>query len=215
MGGCLGVSDPYSFECVRDYRPLFSKLGLTDREVGRFLHHFRQVDIRCDGKVEISEFLAWFDLEKTAFNIRLFKLLDANKDGELSFGEWVFALFRFLTQNDVTLKTFAFDTYDINESGSLSAFELCFMLFETFGEGYLHNPISRNVALELQALAKAKESRVFSRDDFAAYARNHPQLLFHVFNIHSLLRQRVMGARWWKKWDDKVHVLRISCSIRS
>lgn len=205
MGGlCFGVANPYSYEAVSDYRPLFMKLDLSETEVGYFLHHFRQIDImRGNSTVGVEEVLAWFDLENTPFTTRLFNVIDTNRDGKLTFGEFVFALFRFLSQNDVTLQRFAFDLYDVDESGLLSPVELCFMLCETFGKDYLHHPISRSVAVELQALVKNKGSH-FSREDFGVYARTHPQLLYHVFTIHSLLRSRIMGVRWWRKWDKKV-----------
>jgi Ca2+-binding EF-hand superfamily protein len=67
----------------------FQKLLLTESEVDKFYTAFCDIDADSSGFIRGDEFRAYFKIEKTSFNNKIFVSFDSDGNGYLNFMEFV------------------------------------------------------------------------------------------------------------------------------
>lgn len=93
--------NPYKyFHEIRQFKPTFDKLHLTDLEIGKFYLLFLAIDTDGSMSVDISEVFLHLRIEKTYFNKRVFGLLDVDNSGALNFEEFVVGIWNYCTLTD-------------------------------------------------------------------------------------------------------------------
>ena len=103
-------------------------------EVKKLYSIFRCVDVDNSGSIALSELLAHIDLPRTSFTEKIFSIFDDDKSGEIDFKEFVMSLWNYCTLTKNTLDVFAFDLYDKDGSGELSAPEIARMTRDIYGK---------------------------------------------------------------------------------
>ena len=71
-----------------------------------------------------SEFFDFFKLPRNAFAKRAFAIFDSDGSGELDFREFAISLWNYCTSDKIALHSFAFDLYDVDSGGTVSADEI-------------------------------------------------------------------------------------------
>lgn len=68
---------------------LFSDLHLTRPEIDKFYNAYCEIDQDESGCILIDEFFSYFRLEKTEFNVELFRIFDSDGNGNLTLLEFI------------------------------------------------------------------------------------------------------------------------------
>ena len=71
--------------------------------------------------MDLHEFWAYLDVDRTTFSERAFSLFDEDGSGEIDFEEYLLSVYNYATHNKNSLITFAFDLYDLDGSGEIGA----------------------------------------------------------------------------------------------
>ena len=72
-------------------------------------------------QVDLHEFWAYLDVDRTTFSERAFSLFDEDGSGEIDFEEYLLSVYNYATHNKNSLITFAFDLYDLDGSGEIGS----------------------------------------------------------------------------------------------
>ena len=118
----------------------FNALKITREEVSEFHRQFEKVDFNGMGLIGIDELLKLFEIEKTAYSERVFRVFDDDGSGTISFYEFVLALWNYCTLTKVTLPMFAFDLYDTHSAGYLDKKNIDQMFSDIYGKDEKTNP---------------------------------------------------------------------------
>ena len=79
----------FSTNNLIQFVPIFKKLGIRDADVVQLYGVFKQIDSDESGSLSVDEFFNFFELQwVTPMSRRVFTLFDADKSGELDFGEF-------------------------------------------------------------------------------------------------------------------------------
>lgn len=108
---------------VKESKALFDALCFKELDIGRLHKQFRLIDNDHSNNIELAELLAHLDLERTRFTKRIFSIFDEDNSGEIDFREFVLSLWNYCTLSRASLVMFAFDLYDKDASGSITADE--------------------------------------------------------------------------------------------
>lgn len=85
---------------------------------------FRKIDKDQSGDLDIEEFLSLPQLTLNPLVRRVVSIFDKNKDGSISFEEFVTGLSTLYSNNEEAKLQFAFKVYDIDDDGFISNGEL-------------------------------------------------------------------------------------------
>lgn len=203
MGGCCSSKYAHIYDRadINQHRELFTALMLSERDVGRFYYMFRKIDNDDSGLIELAELLAFLDLDKTPFTKRVFQIFDEDLSGLVDFREFILSLWNYCTLGRSTLPLFAFDLYDRDSSGIITADEVIHMLKDMYGDNYAKNVHAQNLENELLKIQLSGED--VDVEQFRTFSTNHPALMFHAFQIQEGIRLRVMGTEFWQEYSDK------------
>eukprot|EP00605_Chrysophyceae_sp_TOSAG23-4_P001211 GSChrysophyteH1.ASY1.ANO1.1320.1 assembled CDS len=186
---------------VSEHRNLFEGLSFKEIDIGRLHKIYRQIDNDSSGQIELAELLAFLDLEKTRFTKRIFSIFDEDNSGLIDFKEFVLSLWNYCTLTRASLTMFAFDLYDKDTSGSITAEEVTDMLHDLYGKEFKRNPQARLVERELEAM-EALDGDV-NIEDFREFSRTHPALLFNAFRMQEVIQTKVLGLTFWAYYSER------------
>ena len=130
-------------------------------------------------------------------------MIDADKSGEIDFGEFVLGLYNFCTHDNMSLCRCAFNLYDEDGSGYLDHDEIEVIVKELYGRrAYKKNAQAQKIMKQIEALEWSATDCVgtgwmidFPR--FYEFCRSHPSLLYPAFLMQTNLQTRVLGTGFW------------------
>ena len=135
----------------------FGDLIFTKDELDRLRKRFQKIDIDCSGKIEKNEFLSIPGVADNPLGMRIMDVLDSDKNGKISFDEFINGLSIFLTASQGGLTRdkneklkFAFKIFDIDNDGYISNGELFVVLKMMIGDNVsdhdLQDLVDRTIA---------------------------------------------------------------------
>ncbi|KAF4750803.1 hypothetical protein FOZ62_003486 [Perkinsus olseni] len=164
---------------------------------------FKEVDTDNSGELDIDEFTQMFPGEDAALVRRMFDLFDTDGSGTIELKEFVIGLSSLSSVSTVDKVKFAFNLYDLDNSGFLDYGELLQLLTAAqAGMGKIKNSDVRSRAEEVYASLGISSKEDSSGDDdvypplsyeqFVSIARERPQLLLPA---HALTQSAVSQKR--------------------
>ena len=129
MGAALGVYRTYT-----DDEAFICRVcpGVGRRELAMLRRTFRKVDADNSGRITPIEFLMHFDLERTPFSLKAFRVMDLDGDATIDNMEFALAVWNFLSLTKDGLCRFAFAVYDLDGSGEIECDEVRTMVRELY-----------------------------------------------------------------------------------
>ena len=180
-------------------------MGLNQRELDAFYSVFAAVDIDGSNAVSTGEFYAYFGMDHSMYNSRIFELFDVDKSGEVDFEEFVCASWNFCSYDVTGMTRFSFKLFDLNDSGFLDKDELTLLLDDIYGDDADGRARSKQVWASLanhlaKGTTRAGEMSLPEFEDFIAV---QPKLIEPALRIQELLRRRVLGPEHWVRVTEK------------
>jgi len=185
MGLCESTPDgrPLKPLYKRDDIKDFEAIGLTTPDIEHFSDTFRRFDILNKEALRIDDYLLDLKLTRNLMTSQIFNFMDGSGDNEISFREFVFYNWQFLSMSDRDIAGFSFDLYDVERDGKLSVSELEAALGVVHGgEGFLDPQFQKKLDALLALMDADKDANV-TRKEYQAHIRDFPALLFPVFEI--------------------------------
>ena len=145
--------------------------------------------------------MAFFQLDRTKFNKRVFTVFDEDGSGQIDFREFVASLWNYCTLGPSALMLFAFDLYDSDSSGNIDKDEMKMMLKEVYGDGFENNDFAQRILAKIDGFEIDGEDIDIRR--FKEFTKRYPGLLFPCFKMQVHLQQRILGERFWTKVTTK------------
>lgn len=133
----------------------------------------------------------------TKTTAEVFKELDENKDGMLTFEEFVVNVYKYLIKGPEDIASFAFDIFDKDDSGALSEDEIKALILDVYGK----KKVDDSVIKMIKSMDRNKD-KLISKQEFVKGAKMYPQMLYPAFAMQDVLRQNILGEGFWK---DALH----------
>ena len=168
----------------------------------KIYNQFEEIDLDGSHSISIDEFFDHFELKKSKFSVRCFTIFDEDNSNELDFREFGVSLWNYCTQDHLALISFAFDLYDLDNSGSIDTNELTQMLAEVYGERVENNTYAQNIKKKIKSYSGVVPGQI-SKPEFVKFAQSHPALLFPSFQVQRKLQQKAIGESFWNRLADK------------
>ena len=185
---------------------LAEQLGIDDKTLDKLEKVFQAIDFDGSGEVDVSEFLQFFELQRTRFSKRVFSVMDADGSGEMDFTEFLLAVWNYCTFNKYALIRFAFELYDEDQSGMIDVEEMTLMLTDVYGKRALTSSKQANhVLAKIKVLGGGLTSNQVevSYPVFLDFCNKHPALLFPAFHLQLTLQTKIIGRRFWEGLERK------------
>jgi hypothetical protein len=131
---------------------------------------------------------------------------DHDRSGEIDFYEFCFSVWNYCTMSPGTLVTFAFGTYANGINGQLCAKDIKTILTEFYGADYSKNQTAIVLERDFNVLLRDKFDEV-RQDDFKAFCKSHPLLLWPVFRLQERLQRKVLGLSFWRDVAHRRYVI--------
>lgn len=185
MGICDSAPDVHPLKPLykRDEIKDFEAIGLTMTEMDQFCDCFRKFDILNKHALRIDDYLSDLKLPRNMITNQIFEYMDGSGDHEISFREFVFYNWQFLSMRDRDIAGFAFDLYDVERDGTLTVSELEAALSVVHGGKDSSDPEFKKKLDSLLLLMDADSDAKVTRKEYQAHIRDFPALLFPVFEI--------------------------------
>lgn len=174
-------------------RAAAESLGLTQSDLRTLRAAFNTVDFDGSGSVDPAELLEALQEARTPLTDGIFKLMDLDGNGVISFDEYVCCLTTYCLYSESDILRFVFDLFDVDESGQLDEKEVV-ELCKAVNEG---RPLfAGNFATALQSF-DVDEDGLIDFTEFCALNRKYPTLLYPAFRLQSRMQQMTLGERTW------------------
>lgn len=175
----------------------YALLKLKDSEIDKLYEVFTYVDRDGSGEISLREFFSFLEIKKTLFAEKAFSIMDEDQSGEIDFREFVVAIWNYCSFTRSALVLFAFDLYDIDNSGTIGLDEVQLICREVYGDQFQANTLAKKVFEQLSELSKKCGNNI-SAESFQNFCRSHPGLLFPAFGLQMELQGKIMGQKFWK-----------------
>lgn len=173
-------------------------LGITREDAARILAVFFRIDKDASNEVSLVEFLSYFKFEPTKFAVRCFSIMDEDRSGEIDFREFLVSIWNYCTYTKHGLMLFAFDLYDLDNSGEIDQDEMERIVVEIYGTGDRTSYMAKQLILEINKLS-GMDMISINKEQFCKFVHYHPSMLLPAFTMQHELQKRVLGRRYWMK----------------
>lgn len=156
---------------------------------------YAKVDVDGGGEVSLEEFHRHFDIDVTKFSERVFGYLDLDDSGELNFNEFVVGIWNFCTFDSKLMVKFAFDLFDVDKSGDLSAAECDALVRMLYGE-------RKNTDVDVASLIADMDTDgdgSVTMEELHNLCVSFKPLMKPAFDMQEQLRKKLIGVKFWKK----------------
>jgi hypothetical protein len=201
MWNCLGISEvefvPNDDVPGQDKRAcdVIHRLMLTNVELNKFYTAFRDIDADNSCFIRGDEFRAYFKIENTPLNAKLFGSLDSNGNGHLNFMEFVCTLWNFLSMDSNSLAMFSY--YLVCEKRDYHTTVNCLQVRQILalihGSNYRTNNDLKILISDMEEATKP----ISTADEFIHWTKQHPEVLNPLHRLHFKLRRELIGVEFW------------------
>eukprot|EP00937_MAST-01D_sp_MAST-1D-sp2_P004992 g4992.t1 len=172
----------------------FRSLQMDEVMVQRFFNKFNEIDHHGRGEVDLDDFYGYFNINRSPFGDRVFRMLDSDSSGTIDFREFVACVWNFCTYQMATFLEFAFRMYDLDNSGQLEMEELRDLVEEVYGDMMANNVRVQRILDKIDTDGDG----VVSFAEFAEFNRVYPALLLPAFSMQNEIRRRCFGETFWR-----------------
>ena len=162
----------------------FEAIMLRESDVGRLYRTFEKIDNDQSGEISMKELLRFLKLDRNRFTETVFRIMDDDRNGSISFREFVIAAWNYCTLTHGTLVMFAFDLYDRDHSGYIDENEIELMLRDVYGDSFREAAQCDTIVAMLEKMTKDAEREfkkvMIDHHDFADFCRRFPGSRYHT-----------------------------------
>lgn len=117
LTGNIDITSKYTRDAIE-------ALGLTKWQLLRLRKIFDDIDITSEESITISEFFEYFEIIETPFNIRIFEMIQLERNDDIDFNDFIRIILKLCIFTKEQLLRFAFDCFDESDSGTIDEEEL-------------------------------------------------------------------------------------------
>ena len=110
----------------------FAALGFKREMLDQFWNIFCHMNTSGSGEIDVSEFLDYFQMDRTPYVEKCFAYFDTTGGDSIDFLEFMISVWNICTLKVDTLTNFTFDLYDLDSDGELSLPEIELMVQELY-----------------------------------------------------------------------------------
>ena len=177
-----------------------SKLQFSKSEVKHIYDVFNTVDMKGSSVLDIDTFCSFFKVGKSPFAERCFRMIDSNGSGTIDFTEFIMSVWNYCTFDMPSLIHFAFNFYDVGNSGMLTMDEAKGLIKEVYGEDAFEK--NKELQQEISEVDMDKDGNI-SFEEFKDWVVRSPVILYPAFHMQQNIRKKVLGKKFWQKKRDQ------------
>ena len=184
-------------------REVLLQYNIDDPEIAKIWEVFRMHDKNKNGFWSLSECFAFIQESRETIAApileSLYTLGCSGNDGALSFDDFLVAFTSYCAFSSEEVMQFMFLSLDKNCTGTVSRYQI--------EEFYAYKASDSEVCVfppnDLHALKKFRDGRWdnLNFNEYAFLLQTFPQLAFCGYHTQQLLREGLLGTRFWAKWD--------------
>ena len=156
---------------------------------------FIDIDKDRSGTIDFDEFFEHVDEVRTHFSESMFKLSDSDDSGYIDFDEFVCAVTAYCMFTREELLKFAYDSFDIDGSGSIDEDEFR-RLCTVVNDGKPTFPGNFDRAIKS---FDTNGDGLIDFDEFQTINKRYPLILFPCFRLQDKLQKSTLGEKHWLK----------------
>lgn len=172
---------------------VYRVMNLRSKDVDKLFTAFYNIDVgeaggggKDDALISLTEFLQYYDLERTRVNTRLFGMMDVDGSGEIEFKEFLMTVWEFCTAREgPELMHHSFNLYDENDDGRIDVLTTLKMYAEVYG---LSKEKLKQYEFEMYERVEEQHKRFIREKDYPALLRHHPALIYPVLDLQKKVR---------------------------
>lgn len=192
-------------KCCRRRRPkdpaaedIFRLLGLKTAHVELFWEEYQKADLSVNGTISAFVFARFFDVEYTPFVDRLCGLFLPSGESFIDFKIFVATIWNYATLSDEGLRRFAFNTYDLDQGGTLDVDEIKCLFAEICGDEFAASDKAVLLIQRLDDMAKYQSvDGQVTAYIFSEFAKRNDAVLLQAFHLQSQIKARIGDADLW------------------
>jgi Ca2+-binding EF-hand superfamily protein len=175
-------------------------LFLKDDEVSLFFKLFQKIDVRKEGSVFVDDICDYFEEDTPVWVKALFKLVEADPEGALSFSEFTHAMGMFCCFGENEMQHFAFSLCDADRTGHIDSSEFRSMIRQ-LGD---NNPVVRPAQMEraFRQFDTEGQGRM-DVQQFKKMIKFYPVLVYPTFKLQTKIKNEALGAAYWDKKKEQ------------
>jgi Ca2+-binding EF-hand superfamily protein len=169
------------------------KLNMKMNEVDRIFHEFSKYEDQTTHTIEIKYLFNCMQIPYMLFDSLIFQMFDKQKSGYLNFMDYLMVMWALLSTDDDGLANLCFSLFDTEESGSLHA-TIVKYLINTVWEFKPNNQT-------LSAMRKLDQNRdgFVVLSEFVLLSRHFPDMLWPLKQSRFKLRKKTVFTRFWRQ----------------
>lgn len=152
---------------------------------------FIDIDEDNSGEIAVEEFHKWLGFPATKFSERVFGILDIDGSGQLDFKEFMIGVWNWNTYSAELVTKLAFNTLDVEQTGSISIAEADALLRMVYGSKKADPILLKQIDIDGDGDVSMAELQETVQADNS--------ILAPAFQLQRLLRQRILGVRYWEQ----------------
>lgn len=208
MGGIVTTNGTLHQLVWDEHRRDYEAVGFTKKTIGRMYNLYvrcRPSD-RLDPHASVAIIQARLSCSGNEFMRRVFSALEVDKEGEICFKQFVFALWNFLSlpSSNEFFGLLAFDLFN-NGIGQPCAGKVIKAILKA-----VYSQEKTKMSEDLYIIFSSVESKVdgfnttgedgkFTADDFARFCAVHALALAPLRKMHAEMQKVVLGPKMWKQ----------------
>jgi Ca2+-binding EF-hand superfamily protein len=170
-----------------------TKLKISQSDINALFRQFCNIDFDHSGIVDVSEFIVYHHITSEIIGELIFSLFDRDKSGKIDFQEYMVALWNYCTLNKDSLARFAFEIFDVDNSGVLTKEDIQEVIDIIWG--YQKNERLNNVT----KLFSDNKTGEIKADEFVEMSKHFPMLLLPIFEVQNKLQGSGLVRFMWSK----------------
>ncbi|RHX98134.1 hypothetical protein DYB36_001496 [Aphanomyces astaci] len=191
----LGIFGPQLQQ--RETEDLCFAIGMTTLEVQKLVAIFNDIDLNCSGLINLRELYFLLDTPQNKYTSSILRFSTHQSDPvKLDIDDFVRIVCTFALMSQTDIYRFCFDTFDEDDSGSLSKDEFVVMCdsIQIKGDGFFQG----NFKKAMEAF-DANHDGLLDFAEFIEMNRKFPLVFWPLFHFQETMQEKTLGKRMWTK----------------